>query len=248
MNVHDTAIHAVGDGIDLIRGGSDNTVVMQGAKLSDLEFARDENYNLTIANKANYLSDRVTGLHYGYNMTGGPAIQVLDDTGNYITLSSATLNSQTKLGNDLDNYLLGSNLADTVLGGSGNDTILGNAGNDSLNGGLGTDTLMGGNGNDQLVDTSGNNYFDGGIGDDTITGGSGNDTLIGGVGNDVFNASMGTDSLVGGAGDDKYDGIDLSRSVIPSWTMTRPRTISTWPFCIPILIRSGSAEARMATI
>lgn len=214
MSFNDTAIHVVGDGVDLFSASASNTIQLQGFKLSDLQWGRQKDTNnLTIANANSLDNDRITITGF-YSDISRVKIQVLNEAGTgYVTLSDATIDGLLKTGSDLDNYLLGTSGIDNLDGKRGNDYIDGNSGNDSLAGGDGNDTifggvgrdsLYGGAGNDELMDVDAGNYFDGGDGSDSIEGGLGNDSMLGGAGNDVLYGGGGTDTLNGGTGNDVY--------------------------------------------
>ena len=138
--------------------------------------------------------------------------------------------SDSIVGNDVDNYLFGGAGADTILAGDGADYVDGDAGNDLLTGGAGDDYVLGGDGADTFSFDDGivggvnasllamaadghghdvlvsiENVIGSGYAD-TIAGDGGNNTISGGGGVDLLSGDDGNDVLVGGAGNDTIDG------------------------------------------
>lgn len=230
---HDTVHFRAGDGIDRLSGAnSSNTLRLEGLKVSDLQFGRqNSNYysytntnNLVIGVNGQALQNQIViEGYYGYNYNSNQnlslvqgRIEVLNDAGTgYVTLDANTLQQLTNIGNDLGNQLTGDaghnaidagHGNDTVNGGAGNDSLVGGAGDDWLQGGADNDLLQGDEGNDWLSDSAGNDHLLGGAGNDHINDWQGDNTLSGGDGSDYITAGSGNDLLLGGAGNDMLSG------------------------------------------
>lgn len=229
----DTVLFRSGDGIDHVsRADSSNTFRLEGLKLSDLQFGRqDVNYwgtsSLTIAVNGQIEQNQLViedfyGRPFGANQNIASLqgrIEVLNEAGTgYVALDGSTLKQLTSVGNDLNNQFRGDAGNNFFDGGLGNDTLDGGSGNDSLRGGQGIDQLMGGAGNDDLrgdagddwlSDDAGDDLLEGGAGNDYLSAGAGNDLLMGGAGSDQLWGGTGSDTLKGGTGSDTYYGVSL---------------------------------------
>lgn len=227
---NDTVLFRAGDGIDTVgSANSSNTFRLEGLKLSDLQFARqNSSYQGSSAlvigvNGQAEQNQLVIQGYYGSGYTPSQnlttlqgRIEVLNDAGTgYVTLEASTLQQLTNVGNDLSNALTGDGSGNVFMAGLGNDTVNGNAGSDVLFGGLGNDQLQGGADNDILLGEGGSDWLQGGAGDDWMDGGAdsdslydweGSNTLMGGDGDDGLYTGSGADLLMGGAGNDQISG------------------------------------------
>lgn len=122
----------------------------------------------------------------------------LGDSFDSIENVTATVYSDTIIGDNNSNEILLLSGNDRGEGGDGDDLISGGRGNDQLFGDAGNDTLLGGFGSDEII---------GGTGQDSITGGLGRDFLSGGAGADTYYWSLGdgADVIEDGSGDETLD-------------------------------------------
>jgi hypothetical protein len=154
-------------------------------------------------------------------------------TGDTVSLSGRTINSDVFAGGDGTDTLLGTDDADAIFLDDTYSDMHAEASGPRL---VSIENVNLGAGNDILDMTSDTHTYttdmtvDGGIGNDVIWTGAGNDTILGGEGNDTLFGGAGNDRLDGGAGTDtaiysgNWEDYDIVQNDDGSYTITDLRT------------------------
>ena len=125
---------------------------------------------------------------------------------------SATLNSLTGAGFDIDLANDYQNVEHASLMGSANLYVLGNGDANSLLGNFGKNLLVGGHGNDSLLGQGGTDYLIGGDGGDLLDGGSDVNTMDGGFGSDTYIVNDRADRII-----NEKEGLDGGIDVVRTY-------------------------------
>ncbi|WP_417709381.1 cadherin domain-containing protein [Roseibium aggregatum] len=154
-------------------------------------------------------------------------------TGDTVSLSGRTINSDVFEGGDGTDTLLGTDDADAIFLDDTYSDMHAEASGPRL---VSIENVNLGAGNDILDMTSDTHTYttdmtvDGGVGNDVIWTGAGNDTILGGEGNDTLFGGAGNDRLDGGAGTDtaiysgNWEDYDIVQNDDGSYTITDLRT------------------------
>ncbi|MBV6631420.1 MAG: M10 family metallopeptidase C-terminal domain-containing protein [Alphaproteobacteria bacterium] len=120
----------------------------------------------------------------------------------FIENARGGVDSDTIIGNELDNFILANSGADSVRGFTGNDVIYGNIGNDILYGNQDADVLFGGQDADILYGGQDGDLIYGNFANDILYGNFASDILFGGGDGDILYGGKGPDQLLGNKGND----------------------------------------------
>jgi Ca2+-binding RTX toxin-like protein len=176
-----------------------NSIIKLADYFEDVENGDNLSY---MVNASTSFQGSATGKFYDLFSIDSAKTLTLDYENNVLgtsTIAAKVTDSNNESVEDtFSNFVINSTInGDSLLGGDGNDYLDGKDGNDTLIGVNGNDTLVGSEGNDTLKGGDGDDSLFGGIGDDTLTGDTGNDTYVIDTTTDILieNANEGTDTV-----------------------------------------------------
>jgi Ca2+-binding RTX toxin-like protein len=178
-----------GQGADLLDGGNGIDSMVGGAG--------NDTYFINVA--ADFVEEEDDGgtadLGVFALTTAGRSFES-DLAAGLFALNTASLNSLTGAGFDIDLQDNFANVEHVSLMGSANLYAIGNGDPNSLVGNFGHNLLVGVAGNDTLLGQGGNDYLLGGDGGDFLDGGSGQNTMDGGFGDDTYVVNDRSDRVI----------------------------------------------------